>query len=257
MMSRELRLQKLRQKAMDSGDLTNYRKKLMEDIQGLAESVYNSNAIEGNTLSEDETYSLLKVCNETYESLVNEIRRLKENHEVREIEAIADLRNAIKFMYQYIDEPYLSEEFILELHAQATSSDTTISPGMYKVSPNFVNHNGVTKVFSDPSTVEEEIEEMIEAYNLSEKTLRDIAIMKGRFIHIHPFTDGNGRVSRILLNWALLSTNYVPITIKVDLRTEYIKALDDWTRYGDEDPESLYNLIMDYLEDAYVEILSK
>lgn len=80
---------------------------------------------------------------------------------------------------------------------------------------------------SDATMVYSDMEELIEKYNAS--TMHPIAkaiLFKVRFTKIHPFRDGNGRTSRILLNYLLARFGYPTITIYANQREEYIKAMD-------------------------------
>lgn len=70
------------------------------------------------------------------------------------------------------------------------------------------------------------LDKMIFYFRNSSKSIKDICRLKLDFIHIHPFGDGNGRVSRILLNWALISSGYIPIIIEWTEKRKYIDSMD-------------------------------
>lgn len=89
---------------------------------------------------------------------------------------------------------------------------------------------GVNKFYMNYNNIPNAMIELVKNYNKSYKTLEDICNLKLDFIHIHPFGDGNGRVSRILLNWALIGADYVPVIIKWEDKQEYIDAIN---HYGD------------------------
>ena len=57
--------------------------------------------------------------------------------------------------------------------------------------------------------------------------------MHGELVKIHPFVDGNGRVSRLVMNLSLMNSGYVPVIIKKEKRLEYYEALDKAHTTGD------------------------
>ena len=52
------------------------------------------------------------------------------------------------------------------------------------------------------------------------------------FVGIHPFIDGNGRTSRLLMNLELMKAGYPPCVITVENRLTYYEALDQWMAFG-------------------------
>ena len=59
------------------------------------------------------------------------------------------------------------------------------------------------------------------------------ALLHGELVKIHPFIDGNGRTSRLIMNMELMRSGYVPVIIKKDNRLKYYKALDKAHTTGD------------------------
>lgn len=72
-------------------------------------------------------------------------------------------------------------------------------------------------------------------------------LLHGEFIKIHPFIDGNGRTSRLLLNFELMRSGYTPIIIKKENRTQYYEALDHAHTTMDYHPflEFVANLVVE------------
>lgn len=59
------------------------------------------------------------------------------------------------------------------------------------------------------------------------------ALLHGELVKIHPFIDGNGRTSRLIMNMELMRSGYVPVIIKKDDRLKYYEALDKAHTTGD------------------------
>lgn len=77
--------------------------------------------------------------------------------------------------------------------------------------------------------------QFVDWYNTEADQLHPIeraAKVHADFVGIHPFIDGNGRTSRLLMNLELMKAGYPPCIIKVENRLAYYDALDQWTTYG-------------------------
>jgi Fic family protein len=174
------------------------------------ESIGSSTRIEGSRLSDREVEILL----------ANIAIQKFESRDEQEVAGYAELMNII---FQNFDEIPLSEGFIQQLHSQLLkySSKDQWHRGAYKKSPNHVvamDENGkqIGIVFETSSPFETpfKMEELINwtRQQLDEKQLHPllvIAIFKVIFLAIHPFQDGNGRLSRVLTTFLLLKTGYV------------------------------------------------
>jgi Fic family protein len=194
---------------------------------------YNSNHIEGNTLTYGQTELLLFFDKATGEKDMREYEEMKA-HDV-----------AIKFVQDEannIQKP-LTENFIRELNeiilvrpfykeAQTIDGQNTrrlIEIGQYKKFPNFVRlQNGEMFHYAKPEEVAAKMEELVNWYNNeNELSPEDLAAyLHYRFVRIHPFDDGNGRVARLLMNYVLLKHNLPPIIIKSADKTNYLLALN-------------------------------
>lgn len=86
-----------------------------------------------------------------------------------------------------------------------------------------------------------------EAYNLH--PVERAAKVHADFVGIHPFVDGNGRTSRLLMNLELLKTGYPPSVITVENRLAYYEALDQWMAYGNTEP--FINLVAGVVQDGF------
>lgn len=177
--------------------------------------VYNSNAIEGNSLSERETALLLK------ERITADKKPLKDH-----LEAI-DLEEAFYYVLDLVDhKEKLSEKHIKDLHYLVVHQYPDIR-GRYKNIPNYIQ--GTNVQVAEPWEVEYKIKELLADYHESEKHIVEkVAAFHNRFESIHPFQDGNGRVGRLIINLELMKEKYLPVNIKYIDVGQYYAALDDF-----------------------------
>ncbi len=206
------------------------RKSLQERLR--VEWTYNSNAIEGNTLTFGETAFFLR------EGLTSEGRPLKDYLEVRNhAEAIDGLQDIVARKRN------LTEGLIKELHAvllkgvEATEAlgmggqriQKPVTPGQYKKRPNHVlTLSGKIHHYADPLHVRDEMERLLDWYHQA-KEIHPVergAIFHHRFVAIHPFDDGNGRMARILMNLILMQERYPPCIIQMRHRRRYLESLE-------------------------------
>ena len=183
---------------------------------------YNSNHMEGSRLTHDQTRYIFET---------NTIGFTNENINVDDIVETANHFRCIDMAIENAG-ARLSERFIKQLHATLKSgtSDSRknwFAVGDYKRFPNEVG--GRETVL--PEDVSARMRELLAAYNASSsKTLEDIVDFHVRFERIHPFQDGNGRVSRLILFKECLKWNVVPFIIEDDLKLFYYRGLSEWDR---------------------------
>ena len=194
---------------------------------------YNSSHIEGNTLTYGETQLLLKL-GDNYNTQNNSLKDVKEMqahdvalHMVQEWARDAErtlTENDIRSLNKII--------LVSEYWRPAKSSDGTptrkkITPGTYKSQPNHVIlPTGKTFSYTEPENVSSEMHQLMDWYK--EADLHPVvkaAFLHYKFVRIHPFDDGNGRVSRLLMNYHMLRNGYPPIIIKTDDKQEYFASL--------------------------------
>lgn len=194
---------------------------------------YNSNHIEGNTLTYGQTELLL-----FFDKAVGE-------KEMREYEEMKAHDAAIRFVQEEAanKEKPLTESFIRTLNeiilvrpfwkeAQTADGQSTrrlIEIGKYKQFPNSVLlQNGEMFHYAKPEEVAAKMEELVYWYNNEkELSVQEVAAyLHYRFVCIHPFDDGNGRVARLLMNYVLLKNNLPPVIIKSADKANYLLALN-------------------------------
>ena len=197
---------------------------------------YHSNAIEGNALTLGETRSLL------LHGLTAQGKPLRDHLDIRgHNDAVLWLEEIVR------DDRPLTENFIREIHevllgepydtaAQTPDGQPTrkrIVPGRYKTQPNNVlTATGETFYFASPEETPARMTALVDAYRaeLAAPTLHPIELAARfhyDFVRIHPFDDGNGRMSRLLMNLILLRHGYPMTVIKNDDRNRYLAALAD------------------------------
>lgn len=194
---------------------------------------FNSNHIEGNTLTYVETDMLLNKGKATGDHDVREIDEMRAHdlavewikdmarEEEREI-SLADIRELNKII---LVEPFWKE-------AQTPDGkkiSKKIIPGAYKNSPNSVElPTGELFKYVEPEEVESKMQDLINWYREKSNEIHPLIIaatLHYRFVRIHPFDDGNGRVSRLLTNYHLLKKGYPPVIVKSPDKHNYLMAL--------------------------------
>lgn len=176
---------------------------------------WTSNALEGNSLTESETRVLLE------EGLTVGGRPL------RDVMEAVDHANAYDFMFSLINQASFGEKEILRLHELFYRNIEPEYAGRYRDMPVIITGSHY------PTAKPEEIPEKMAAllnWAASERgsmhPVEFAAQLHKRFVFIHPFKDGNGRVARLLMNLALIQRGYIPAVIPPVLRAEYISLLE-------------------------------
>lgn len=232
-----MRLEELREKSLKDGSFLRYFESLKNDDKIYSKYIYHSTKLEGNTYSEADTLTLLKTGDISTDYTLND------SYEIQ------DLKNAVDFMYESLEIDYIDPDFLKELHALVVYHNDADLPGSFKIDNNYTGYNGSRVAYADADDVPFLIVEMCGIYNNSDKTLKDMADLVCKFIAIHPFRDGNGRVQRLLLNWVLLKNNWAPIIIKVEEKEEYIYVLNEYR--VTQDSSEFEDFLLKKLKEAY------
>ncbi len=183
---------------------------------------YNTNHIEGSTITPDETESIY----ETGTILTSEDKVIV----IKDITETKNHFTLFKYMLDTINEP-LSEDMIKKYHfilKNGTVDDSDrewFNVGEYKKLKNFVGNIET----SLPSDVPLDMKNLISWYNdIKNKTILDIIEFHVRFEKIHPFQDGNGRVGRMIMFRECLYNNIVPFYIEDRNKSFYIRGLKEY-----------------------------
>lgn len=180
---------------------------------------YNSNHIEGSTLTEEQT------------RLIFETNTIGETKGVK-VDDIVETNNHFKCFDLIIDNAKkpLTEKFIKELHftlkvGTSDSLKSWFNVGNYKNRPNEVGGNETCQ----PENVAKEMKQLLTTYNsLKDKTIEDIIEFHYHFENIHPFQDGNGRIGRLIMFKECLANNIVPFIIEDEIKMYYYRGLREW-----------------------------
>ena len=176
---------------------------------------WTSNALEGNSLTESETKILIE------DGLTVGGKPLKDV-----FEAIGHAE-AYEYMFTLLGEREITEENILYLHKLFYQNTDRDFAGRYRDIPVFISGSNypVTKA----ENIQNEMNDLcnwIKAERNKYHTVKFAAILHKKFVFIHPFKDGNGRVARLLMNIALIQDGFLPVIIPPILRNEYISLLE-------------------------------
>lgn len=210
----------------------------------VVEYTYNSNAIEGNTLTLRETDMVLK-------GLTIAQKPLKDH-----LEAIGH-RDAFRFMADLVkDNIPLSESIIKQIH-YLVLADKPDDRGKYRNVP--VRIMGAENTPVQPYLIQPKLEQLLADYkNRQGHIITKLAWFHIEFESIHPFIDGNGRTGRLLVNLELMKAGYPPIDIKFTDRIAYYNAFDVY--HKNNNLLAMENLFAGYINerlDFYLKILAE
>lgn len=183
---------------------------------------YNTNHIEGSTITEDETASIYDTG--TIISTGEKAIVLKDATEIKNHFTL------FKYMLDHVDE-VLTEDmikkfhFILKNNTLSSKEEDWFNVGEYKKLKNYVGNIETTL----PQNVDNDMKNLLHWYNSLDKVeLNDIIEFHVRFEKIHPFQDGNGRVGRIIMFKETLKNNIMPFYIEERNKAFYIRGLKEY-----------------------------
>ena len=208
----------------------------------IVEYTYNSNAIEGNTLTLRETDLVLR-------GLTIDKKPLKDH-----MEAVGH-KEAFEFVSQLVkDNAPLSESIIRQIHFLVLA-DKKDDRGVYRRVP--VRIMGAHHEPVQPYLIEPKMEQLLHDYQKSnEHIVTKLARFHIEFEDIHPFIDGNGRTGRLLVNLELMKAGFPPIDIKYAERISYYNAFDEYyVKHNLSAMESLFAGYVNARLDTYLKIL--
>jgi Fic family protein len=196
---------------------------------------YNSNHMEGNTLTYGHTQLLL---------LFDKIGG--DNYSLRELEEMKAHDVALKMITEVAadTQAQLTEKFIREINEiilvrpyynkaitpDGQSTRRLITPGKYKEHPNSVLlPDGGMFYYATPEETPVLMGDLIEWYNQEKDKIHPVelaALFHYKLVRIHPFDDSNGRTTRLLMNYILLKSGYAPVVIESNKKKMYLAALN-------------------------------
>jgi Fic family protein len=180
------------------------------------ETTYSSNAVEGNTYTLEETKVIL------------EDGITVGGHPLREFYEVEGHGKAYDYMFSLIDKRNITEENILYCH-QLFSKDIPgfISPGEYRKIEVLIS--GSKKILPKAENVPVKMREFIEWANNERDNFHPVmfaAEAHRKLVNIHPFTDGNGRISRLVMNTFLYQDRLFPVSVPVLRKIDYYNILE-------------------------------
>jgi Fic family protein len=193
--------------------------------------VYNTNAIEGSSVSEDEVPEILH-------------KKKAETEEEIETKGVA---KAVDYIRKTNKD--LSLNLLLKLHKLCFKGSKSFAGKFRDVNVVIKNsigeiiHSGVPK-----DELNKYLKDFIKWYKENKNNFKPLvlaAIIHNQFEYIHPFQDGNGRIGRLLLNFILIKNNYPPINIMLENRQEYYNTLQEYQKNNNLKP-TLEFLIKQY-----------
>ena len=205
------------------------------DQKFMLEFNYNSNHIEGNTLTYGQTELLLLFGRVVGEAKMKDLEEMKA-HNVCLKMMIEEAKEADKPLTEYfirvLHQTMLREDYTV--YRQLPGGESTsyvVHAGCYKTRPNSViTPTGERFEYASPEETPALMTDLVSWYNqtVSENTLSPVelaALFHYRYIRIHPFEDGNGRIARLLMNYILLRFGYPMIVIRSKNKKKYLEAL--------------------------------
>jgi Fic family protein len=199
-------------------------KSLQDDL--ILRWTYHSNAIEGNTLTLLETKVILE------NGITVGGKSLREHFEA------INHREAIFYIKEIAqkNEPF-SQWQIRNIHQLILKNIDDANAGCYRTVN--VEISGASHSPPDYGLLIDKMAELVDWYHSKANTLHPIeraAKVHADFVAIHPFIDGNGRTSRLLMNLELMKAGYLPCILTVESRLQYYEALDAWAAKNETQP---------------------
>lgn len=190
-------------------------RKLKENFE--VEMTYNSNAIEGNSLTLRETFLVLS------EGITIKGKPLKDHLEA------TNHKEALDFLYDLVNHQKrltISEHLIKSLHQLVTQNIEKEWAGRYRNAP--VRITGTAHQPPDALDIPSLMGDLVRWIGAQQNKMYAVelaAILHHKFVHIHPFFDGNGRTARLLMNVLLLQKGYPLVIILKNDRKRYYRVL--------------------------------
>ena len=189
-----------------------------------ASYVYNTNAIEGNPITHNDTAFIIKT------------NTFLENYSATHNMEVIGSNKAWDYALAL---PPLSQETILNIHKRVLFFDEE-NAGVYRKTPVYVGE----KQMPDASHIADGIALLLKQDE--QDIFRQIALFHLRFENLHPFIDGNGRTGRMLINLQLMHAGFLPINIKYSAVGRYYRCFRQYDIALEKGLQEMYNLITKY-----------
>lgn len=223
----------------------NLVQKLKEQLS--IEMTYNSNAIEGNRLTLKETFLVIN------EGITVKGRSLKDHLEAK------NHHEAIHYLYDLIEHDKrqtVSEQLIRSLQQLVVKDTEDQESGQYRKGNVMIT--GSSHRPPEAYEVPKLMEELVSWVRKNQTRLHPVelaALAHHRLVHIHPFSDGNGRTARLFMNLILMKRGYPMIIILKNDRQKYYRALDMADRGKTSDVEKLIAQSVERSMNIYLKVI--
>lgn len=206
------------------------------DRDWLVRYTYNSNAIEGSTLTLQDT------------SLVLEGEFVPSDSPARFVFAARGVADGMAYVREYASERReLDPELIQRIHEVTALDLQPFARGTFRPYGYLARITATRVKTADPLEIRDDLRALIDGLDASgAHPLLRAAGFHAMFENIHPFMDGNGRTGRQLLNFMLLKHGYRPVAIKYDAKRDYARSLETWQVDGD--PVAFCSVFLDCVE---------
>ena len=181
------------------------------------ESTYNSNAIEGNTLTKSETRLVIE------EGITIGGKLMREHFEaINHQEAIGFVEKVVK------EKKKITKEIICKINSLILTNTEEEEKGIYRLRK--VHIEGASFVPAKPDLLPKLMKKFFDWLGKNRNSMNIVdftALVHEKFTFIHPFIDGNGRCARLLINLLLMQKGFPPIVILKTERKKYIRTLEE------------------------------
>lgn len=206
------------------------------DQKFMLEFNYNSNHIEGNTLTYGQTEMLLMFGKVVDEANMKDLEEMKASNVGLKMvkEAALDKEQPLtEYFIRTLHQTLLREDYtVYRQLPDGTNTSYVVHAGQYKTRPNSViTATGERFEYASPEETPALMTDLLQWYNQaeSERIMSPIelaSLFHYRYIRIHPFEDGNGRISRLIVNYILYRHGYPMIVVKSADKNNYLTALN-------------------------------
>jgi Fic family protein len=197
---------------------TDEIKKYEEDF--IVRFTYNTNAIEGNRLSLRETSMILT------ENIIPAGATPNDYNEV------INSKDCYEFIKNYTGE--FNQKFLLKIQGSLTKNTNCKIVGKYR--DHDVRISGSDWIPPTHKKIKEEMKKIFQWYYVERKKLHTAelgAILHNKLVRLHPFSDGNGRTSRVVMNWILIKNKFPMFYIELRDKIHYYEAIEEGDKGND------------------------
>lgn len=206
------------------------------DRKFMLEFNYNSNHIEGNTLTYGQTEMLLMFGKVVESAKMKDLEEMKASNVglkmIKEI-ALDKEQPLTEYFIRTLHQTLLREDYtVYRQQPDGTSTSYIVHAGQYKTRPNSViTSTGERFEYASPEETPALMADLIQWYNEDEakgglSPIELASLFHYRYIRIHPFEDGNGRMARLMANYILYRHGYPMIVVKSADKDNYLTALN-------------------------------